>query len=102
MLQKIKEHFKSLALKHNGKFHGPNIEHLSIPEEDFYEMMSKFNNNSYWSCFEMHCMACDLSYDDYIHQHTARHLYWKPMTKEQYETIDKLIFSFDSINQQSS
>lgn len=33
----------ALAKKHGGKFHGPHVEHLSIPETAFVSMMEEYN-----------------------------------------------------------
>jgi hypothetical protein len=37
------EHFiRELVFKHGGAFHGPHVEHLSIPESKFFAMMRDF------------------------------------------------------------
>ena len=33
--------FSDLARRYGGKFHGPNVEHLSMPETDFHQMMGR-------------------------------------------------------------
>jgi hypothetical protein len=33
---------RDIARRHGGSFHGPNIEHLSIPETAYFEMMRAY------------------------------------------------------------
>lgn len=42
----IKQIAKELAIKHGGKFHGPNIEHLSISEDNFYTFINALIGDS--------------------------------------------------------
>lgn len=39
-----KDEIRALIKKHKGEFHGPRVEHLSIPESNFWEFIAEYSD----------------------------------------------------------
>lgn len=48
-----KDKIRMLVKKHGGEFHGPNVEHLSIPESNFWNFIEEISKECTGSIMEI-------------------------------------------------